>query len=110
MSETENPLSQADSAEPEAEERMPIPPASFEFLALSIRTQAELQLGLIHFGPESERPKPDLALARHSIDLLGVLQEKTKGNLTLEEQRLVENSLTELRFRFIQALEESKKS
>jgi hypothetical protein len=49
-------------------------------------------------------------LARHSIDLLGVLQEKTKGNLTLEEQRLVENSLTELRFRFIQALEESKKS
>jgi len=89
---------------------MPVPPASFEFLALSIRTQAELQLGLIHFGPESERPKPDLDLARHSIDLLGVLQEKTKGNLTLEEQRLLENSLTELRFRFVQALEESKKS
>lgn len=110
MSEAENPLAQAESAEPEAEERMPLPPASFEFLALSIRTQAELQLGLIHFGPESERPKPDLDLARHSIDLLGVLQEKTKGNLTLEEQRLLENSLTELRFRFVQALEESKKS
>jgi hypothetical protein len=110
MSEAENPLSQADSAEAEVEERMPIPPASFEFLALSIRTQAELQLGLIHFGPESERPKPDLGLARHSIDLLSVLQEKTKGNLTLEEQRLLENSLTELRFRFVQALEESKKS
>ena len=110
MSEAENPLSQAESAEPEAEQRMPLPPASFEFLALSIRTQAELQLGLIHFGPESERPKPDLGLARHSIDLLGMLQEKTKGNLTLEEQRLLENSLTELRFRFVQALEESKKS
>jgi len=110
MSEAENPLSQADSAEPEAEQRMPLPPASFEFLVLSVRTQAELQLGLIHFGPESERPKADLGLARHSIDLLGVLQEKTKGNLTLEEQRLVENSLTELRFRFVQALEESKKS
>jgi len=110
MSEAENPLPQGDSAEPEAEERMPIPPASFEFLALSIRTQAELQLGLIHFGPENERPKPDLGLARHSIDLLGMLQEKTKGNLTLEEQRLIENSLTELRFRFVQALEESKKS
>jgi len=89
---------------------MPLPPASFEFLALSIRTQAEVHLGLIHFGPESERPKPDFGLARHSIDLLGVLQEKTKGNLTLEEQRLLENSMTELRFRFVQALEESKKS
>jgi hypothetical protein len=110
MSEAENPLSQADTAEPEAEQHIPLPPASFEFLVLSVRTQAELQLGLIHFGPESERPKADLGLARHSIDLLGVLQEKTKGNLTLEEQRLVENSLTELRFRFVQALEESKKS
>jgi len=75
-----------------------------------LRAQTELQLGLVHFGPESERPKADLELARHSIDLLGVLQEKTKGNLTLEEQRLLENSLTELRFRFVQAVEESKKS
>ena len=110
MSEVENPASQPESPEPEMEQRMPLPPATFEFLALSIRTQAELQLGLIHFGPESERPKPDLDLARHSIDLLGVLRDKTKGNLTLEEQRLLENSLTELRFRFVQALEESKKS
>jgi len=39
-----------------------------------------------------------------------MLHEKTRGNLTLEEQRLVENSLTELRFRYVQALEESKKS
>ena len=110
MSEVENPGTPAESPEPEAEQSMPLPPASFEFLALSIRTQAELQLGLIHFGPENERPQPDFDLARHSIDLLGVLQDKTKGNLTLEEQRLLENSLTELRFRFVQALEESKKS
>jgi len=110
MSEVENPPSQPESPESETEQRMPIPPASFEFLALSIRTQAELQLGLIHFGPENEKPKPDFDLARHSIDLLGMLQDKTKGNLTLEEQRLLENSLTELRFRFVQALEESKKS
>ena len=110
MSEAENSAPPPEPPESEAEQHVPVPPASFEFLALSIRTQAELQLGLIHFGPESERPKPDLDLARHSIDLLGVLQEKTKGNLTLEEQRLLENSLTELRFRFVQALEESKKS
>jgi hypothetical protein len=93
-----------------AEEHIPLPPASFEFLALSLRTQAELQLGLLHFGAEEDRPKPDLDLARHSIDLLAMLHEKTRGNLTLEEQRLLENSLTELRFRYVQALEESKKS
>ena len=106
MSETEKPLSdaQAEASAP------PAPPATLEFLMLSLRTQAELQLGLIHFGEEKDRPKPDFDLARHSIDLLGVLRDKTKGNLTLEEQRLLENSLTELRFRFVQALEESKKS
>ncbi|HKW98643.1 MAG TPA: DUF1844 domain-containing protein [Bryobacteraceae bacterium] len=96
--------------EQKPEERIPLPPASFEFLTLSIRAQAEWQLGLVHFGPDQEKPKADLDLARHSIDLLAILQEKTKGNLSLEEQRLLENSLTELRFRFVQALEESKKS
>jgi len=92
-----------------ADEPRFLPPASFEFLALSLRAQAEFQLGLMHFGPPEEKPKVDLVLARHSIDLLGVLQEKTKGNLTLEEQRLLENSLTELRFRYVQALESEKK-
>ena len=53
---------------------------------------------------------PDFDLARHSIDMMNVLLEKTAGNLTLEEQRLLENSLTELRFRYIQVVEESKKA
>jgi len=112
MSEIENPPSppQAEGSEPSAEQHIPLPPATLEFILLSLRTQAELHLGLIHFGDEKDRPKPDLDMARHSIDLLGVLHEKTKGNLTLEEQRLLENSLTELRFRYVQALEESKKS
>jgi hypothetical protein len=48
-------------------------------------------------------------MARHSIDMMNVLLEKTRGNLSLDEQRLLENSLTELRFRYIQAVEESKK-
>jgi hypothetical protein len=112
MSEAEQPISdpRTDDTESHAEEHIPLPPASFEFLTLTLRAQAEFQLGLMHFGPENERPKPNLELARHSIDLLAILQAKTKGNLTLEEQRLVENSLTELRFRYVQALEESKKS
>jgi hypothetical protein len=104
-------MSESENAGPApTEEHIPLPPASFEFLALSLRTQAELQLGLLHFGAEQDRPKPDFDLARHSIDLLAILHEKTRGNLTLDEQRLLENSLTELRFRYVQALEESKKS
>lgn len=85
---------------------IPLPPASFEFLVFSLRTQAEMQLGLIHFG-EEEKPEPNLPLARHTIDLLAILQEKTRGNLSLEEQRMLENSLTELRFRYVRASEES---
>jgi hypothetical protein len=99
----------SDKDQENQEQRMPLPPASFEFLTLSLRTQAEFQLGLMHFGPPEEKPEPDFELARHSIDLLGVLQEKTRGNLSLEEQRMLENSLTELRFRYVQVMEESRK-
>jgi hypothetical protein len=85
---------------------IPLSPASFEFLVFSLRTQAEMQLGLIEFG-EEEKPEPNIPLARHTIDLLAVLLDKTKGNLTMEEQRLIENSLTELRFRFVKVSEEA---
>ncbi len=94
-------------AEPEADD-LPLPPPSFEFLTLSLRAQAEVHLGLAGWG-SPERPQPDFRRARHTIDLMAMLEEKTRGNLTLEEKRLLENSLTELRFRFVQALEESRK-
>jgi hypothetical protein len=89
--------------------RMPLPPASFPFLVLSLRTQCEIQLGLMHYG-EEEKPEPDLELARHTIDLMGMLLDKTKGNLSLEEHRMLENSLTELRFRYVQVSGEVAKA
>lgn len=82
-----------------------LPPATFEFLVASLRMQAEIAMIA---GPKEEE-QPDLAAARHVIDLLAMLGEKTRGNLTFEEQRLLENSLTELRFRYVQAWEDSKK-
>jgi hypothetical protein len=94
--------------EPSPDEQIPLPPASFSFIVVSLRAQAEMHLGLMHFGEEEEKPKPNLPMARHTIDMLGVLHEKTKGNLSLEEQRLLENSLTELRFRFVQVSEETR--
>jgi hypothetical protein len=84
---------------------MPVPPATFDFLVSSLKVQAEIQLGRIHFGEEKDRPEPQLGLARHAIDMLAMLLEKTKGNLSLDEQRLLENSVTELRFLYIQAAE-----
>jgi len=88
---------------------MQLPPASFTFIVLSLRAQCEMQLGLMHFGQE-EKPEPELPLARHTIDVMAILLEKTKGNLTLEEQRLLENSLTELRFRFVQISDDITKA
>jgi len=87
------------------EQDLPMPPASFNFFVLQMKMQAELAMGLLHFGEEKDRPKPDLRVARHSIDLLAIIQDKTRGNLTIDEQRLLDNSLTELRFRFVQATE-----
>lgn len=97
-------------AESTSAPEIPLPPANFSFLIESILMQAQIQLGLLHFGEKDEEaPEPNLPLARHSIDILGVLQEKTKGNLSVEEQRLLENGLTELRFRFIQVSDELKR-
>jgi hypothetical protein len=103
-------MSDVDPNPPESEEyRGPLPPASFTFFVLSLRAQCEMQLGMMHFG-EEEKPKPDLEIARHTIDLMVILLEKTKGNLTLDEQRLLENSVTELRFRFVQVADEVSKA
>jgi hypothetical protein len=89
-----------------SDSEFPLPPATFEFLILSLKTQTEMHLGMYHFGAEEkDRPDPDFRIARHSIDLLAMLQEKTRGNVSMEEQRLLENALTELRFRFVQAME-----
>jgi hypothetical protein len=89
-----------------SDQGFPFFPATLEFLILSLKTQTEVQLGLLHTGEEKDRPEPEFRIARHSIDLLAMLQEKTRGNCTVEEERLINNALTELRFRFVQAMEQ----
>ncbi len=91
----------------EAEESIELPPANFETLVTWLGLQARAYLGLI--GPSKERPKPNLPMARQMIDLMAVLLEKTKGNLSWEEQRLLENTLTELRFRYVQVADQVTK-
>src|SRR5262249_12048304 len=91
------------------ESDFPLPPPTFEFLVFSLKMQAELRLGLL--GPAEEKKEPpDLPAARHAIDMLAMLSEKTPGNLSVEEQRLLGDSLIELRFRYVQVTENVQKS
>jgi hypothetical protein len=61
----------------------------------------------LHLGeipdPQTNEKITDLALAKHSIDIIAMLQEKTKGNLSAEEQHFLESILTDLRLRFVRA-------
>ena len=73
---------------------------NFERLVASLYMTAMMQLGLAH--EEGQEPAADLLGAKQTIDTLGVLQEKTKGNLTDQEQHLLQNCLYELRMGFVE--------
>jgi hypothetical protein len=77
-----------------------LPTLDFSTFVLSIIGTAYVHLGDAP-GPD-DKPDRDLVLARQDIDLLGLLQEKTRGNLTGEEERLLEQALYDLRMRFIE--------
>jgi hypothetical protein len=77
------------------------PPAmSFDQLVQSVYMQAILQLG--GGTPEGQQPQVDILGARQSIDMLGILAEKTTGNLTPQEQLLIDSALFELRIAFLE--------
>ncbi len=91
----------ADGDAPEQIDASQLPPASFPLLVSMFSTQAMVALGLI---PNPMTNKPDLqpALARHYIDLLAVLEEKTKGNLEQEENQMITQTVHELRMIYVQ--------
>jgi len=75
-------------------------PIVFDHLVQSMYMTAMMGMGA---GTQpGEKPRVDLMGARQTIDLLGVLQDKTKGNLTTNEQRLLESALFELRMMFLE--------
>jgi hypothetical protein len=82
-----------------------LPPADFATLVLSLGSSAVMYLGQDDQGQEQGKaPPPNLPMAKHAIDLLTVLEEKTKGNLTGEEQQILESLLFDLRLRYVEAL------
>jgi hypothetical protein len=85
-----------------ADEPAGFPPleAGFITLVADLAMQASLFMGEIP-NPETNEPIEDLNRAKYLIDILGVLEEKTKGNLTPEEQGSLKNVLYELRMTFV---------
>ena len=87
------------------ETRRPVlPEVNFSYFLVSLSSSALLHLGEIP-DPQTGQKKTDLPLAKHSIDIIAMLKEKTKGNLTDEEQKTLENILTDLRWRYVKAIQ-----
>ena len=79
------------------------PGISFAGFVISLATTAAVHFGDIADPNTGERQEPDLIAAHQMIDLISLLQEKTKGNLTTDEGKLVDDLLYELRMRYVQA-------
>ena len=96
-------LSEQEKARPASGARGPddMPPADVRALVGSLATQALLYMGAFP-DPETGQAMISLEYAKHAIDLLGVLEQKTRGNLDPEEQQDITEVLNELRQRFVQ--------
>ena len=75
--------------------------ASFSTLILSIASSAAMALGLAPH-PETQQVNKDLKMARFNIDLLVLLQSKTKGNLEEDEQKFLESVISDLQLKYVQ--------
>ncbi len=92
--------------EPKEEEagQAPLPEVNFNSLIFSLSSSALLHLGDIA-DPQTGEKRKDIALAKHTIDIIAMLKEKTQGNLTGEEEKFLESILTDLRWRYVRAAE-----
>ena len=89
-------------SENEGQQEIPLPEINFANLILSLGTQALIQLGEIP-DPLSKQLNKNLPIAKQTIDLIGMLKEKTKGNLTADEEKMVDSFLYDLRMRYVKA-------
>jgi hypothetical protein len=89
-----------EAAEQEGEGRGPLPEGDLAALISMLTTQALFSLGLLQVKGQDRR-EPDLELARYNIDMLQTLEAKTKGNLTEDEETVLQNTLSELRMGYV---------
>jgi len=97
------------SGEAPAPEAAPGPgPVSFSTFVLGLSTQALLHLGEIE-SPLTGEVERDLPAGKHVIDILGILREKTRGNLEQAEEHLLDSILYDLRMRYVALVRAPKK-
>ncbi|MCG8553115.1 MAG: DUF1844 domain-containing protein [Desulfobacterales bacterium] len=89
---------QADGSVPES----PLPKIDFSSFILSLYSSGLVQLGTVE-DPSTGKKTKDLAMAKHTIDMIAMLQEKTSGNLTDDEKNLLKALLSELRMAYVEA-------
>ena len=89
-----------DAGAAQADQMPPLPEVSFATFVLSLNSEALLHLGMIG-NPTTGRQAKNLPLAKYTIDILGMLEEKTRGNLTDEEAAMLKNLLYDLRMIYV---------
>ncbi len=88
---------------PEASATRDFPPIDFSTFIMSLSTQALMQLGEIG-DPATGQVEKDVAVAKQTIDIIAMLNEKSKGNLDETEERLMQEILYNLRMRYVEAV------
>ncbi|MFH2057286.1 MAG: DUF1844 domain-containing protein [Pseudomonadota bacterium] len=80
----------------------PLPKIDFSSFVLSLYSTALVQLGKVE-DPSSGKKSVNLDIAKHTIDMIAMLEEKTQGNLNEEEQNLLKALLSEIRLAYVEA-------
>jgi hypothetical protein len=93
---------QGEPGSEQAPPRGPLPPPSLSLLVTTLATQAMVALGVVP-NPLSGKTESDLEQAKHFIDTIQMLQQKTEGNRTAEESQMIDAVLHELRMGFLGA-------
>lgn len=89
-----------DTKEKQVQTQKQLPAADFSGLVSMLTTQAFFALGLIRAEEDKEQPA-DLQLAKYNIDMLEIIEQKSKGNLTEDEEKLLSGALHQLRMSFV---------
>lgn len=88
---------------PDKDGRCVMPEVTFSTFVMSLNTSVLFHLGEL-VDPESGQKMVNIDLARHAIDTLVILEQKTKGNLTVDEADLMKNILYDVKMRFVNAV------
>ena len=95
--------SEAQAAPASEAHQEPLPEINFSTFVISLSTQALMHLGEIA-NPVSGKIDPDLPAAKQMIDMVGMIKEKTSGNLNANEARLIQDILFDLRMKYVEAV------